>query len=393
MISSSQLITTIKNLTRRVNPHSYKADIKYRAIDGGIMNRRGFIKGAVTAGCSLCASRSAWAQKTPRRRTEINGTHIRTIDIHCHCTIADVAPLVENTALAARVNSTLKSAYNSPSLEARLTHMDATGIDVEVMSINPWWYDTERDMARRIIDLQNEKLMQMCQKAPDRLYAFASVALQFPELAATQLEIGMKEFGLRGAAIGCLVGEDELSSPKFHPFWAKAQELDAVIFMHPQNSDVATGIKKRVQGQGALYNVIGNPLETTIALSHMIMEGTFDAFPRLKICAAHGGGYLPSYAGRLDAGCRVLPEGCKSKGPERKPSDYLKNIYFDSLVFTPEALRHLIAETGAGQIMIGTDFGFPWVEDPVGHILSTPDLSDHDKIAILGGTAQRLLNI
>jgi aminocarboxymuconate-semialdehyde decarboxylase len=357
------------------------------------MNRRGFISGFLATGCALCSRGADAKTQAKRRATWINGKKIRTIDIHCHCTIPEVARLVEHSPWEGRVAATIKSPYNSPPLETRLAAMDKTGIDVEVMSINPWWYDTERDLARRIIDLQNQQLMRMCAFEPQRLYGFASVALQFPELAAEQLEIGMKQMGLRGVAIGCSVGEEELSSPRFHPFWAKAQELDALIFMHPQNSDIVTGIKKRVQGQGALYNVIGNPLETTIALAHMIMEGTFDAFPQLKICAAHGGGYLPSYAGRLDEGCRVLPEGCKAKGPLQKPSSYLKHIYFDSLVFTPEALRHLVAESGPHNIMIGTDFGFPWALDPVGHVLATPHLSAADKIAILGGTAQHLLKI
>ena len=359
------------------------------------MNRRGFMGGLFAAGCALCGtSRSAWSQtKSAARSLTINGKRQRTIDIHCHCTIADVAKLVENTAWQTRVNSTIKSPYNSPSLDKRLKAMDESGIDVEVMSINPWWYDTDMALSQRIIDVQNEGLMRLCQQAPQRLYGFASVALQFPELAAAQLDIGMKQMGLKGAAIGCSVGDEELSSPRFHPFWAKAQELDALIFMHPQNSDVVTGIKNRVQGQGALYNVIGNPLETTIALSHMIMEGTFDAFPKLKICAAHGGGYLPSYAGRLDEACRVLPEGCKGKGPLRKPSDYLKQIYVDSLLFTSEGLRHVAAETSPYNIMIGTDYGFPWSPDPVGHVLDTNSFSDTEKAAILGGTAEKLLNL
>ncbi len=248
-------------------------------------------------------------------------------------------------------------------------------------------------MARRIIDVQNEKLMQMCKQSSGRLAAFATVALQFPDLAAEQLEVAIKQQGLCGAAIGCSVEGDELSNPKFDPFWAKAEELQAMLFLHPQDSDNVTGISKRVQGYGALGNVIGNPLETTIALSHLIMDGTLDKFPKLRLCAAHAGGYLPSYAGRLDHGCIVQPNFCKGPGPKKKPSEYLKQIYVDSLIFTPEGLRHLVAEVGAGQIMIGTDYGFPWVDDPVGHVLTTPGLSNADKIAILGGTAAKMLKL
>jgi aminocarboxymuconate-semialdehyde decarboxylase len=218
------------------------------------------------------------------------------------------------------------------------------------------------------------------------------VALQFPELAAKQMEEGMKKYGLRGVAIGGSCEGRELSSPEFDPFWAKAEELQALVFIHPQDSPNATGVKNRVQGNGVLTNVIGNPLETTICLSHLIMEGTLDKFPNLKICAAHGGGFLPSYNGRIDQGCRVFPQQC-NKQIKMKPSEYLKKIYVDTIVFNPEALRHLIAVLGAGQIALGTDYPFPWAYTPVDDVMSQPELSDADRIAILGGTMSKLLKI
>jgi aminocarboxymuconate-semialdehyde decarboxylase len=147
-----------------------------------------------------------------------------------------------------------------------------------------------------------------------------------------------------------------------------------------------------VQGSGGLGNVIGNPLETTIFLSHMIFEGTLDRFPNLKICAAHGGGYLPSYADRMDHGCSVFPEQCK-KPIKKKPTEYLKQLYFDAIVFTPEALRHLIAVCGVSQIGMGTDYPFPWTVTPVDEIFAAPGLSDADRVAILGGNMCKLLKI
>ena len=126
------------------------------------------------------------------------------------------------------------------------------------------------------------------------------MALQHPDLAAEQLEDGVKKYGLRGAAIGGSVNGEELSDPKFHPFWAKAEELGVLVFIHPQGDGAPAELQQRFKGNGVLDNVIGNPLETTIALSHLIFEGTLDRFPGLKICAAHGGGYLPSYAARSD---------------------------------------------------------------------------------------------
>ena len=142
-----------------------------------------------------------------------------------------------------------------------------------------------------------------------------------------------------------------------------------------------------------LGNVIGNPLETTIALSHLIFEGTLDRFPGLKICAAHGGGYLPSYMTRSDRGCETFPTQCTAGVPKLKPTEYVQRIYHDSLVFTPEALRHLVAEVGASRVVMGTDYPYPWVNAPVDHVLDTPGLSDADREAILGGTARGLLGL
>ena len=247
-------------------------------------------------------------------------------------------------------------------------------------------------MARQIIRIQNEKLAEVCAASSDRTVAFATVALQYPELAAEQLEEGVKKLGLRGAAILTNVNGEELSSARFHPFWAKAEDMGVLIFMHPGQGGPPE-LQKRLQGNGLLTNVIGNPLETTIALSHLIFEGTLDRFPRLKICASHGGGYLPSYSARSDHGCLVFPDLCSKTPLKKHPTEYLRQLYFDSLVFTPEALRHLVAECGASQIMMGTDYPYPWTATAVDHILNTPSLTDSDCMAILGGTASKLLGI
>ena len=135
-------------------------------------------------------------------------------------------------------------------------------------------------------------------------------------------------------------------------------------------------------------------LGTTLALSHLIFEGTFDRFPGLKVIAAHGGGYLPSYANRSDHACLVGPKGCNPAVVlKKKPTEYLKQIYFDSLVFSPEAIRHLAAQVGAGQIVLGSDYPYPWQLNPVDHIFDSTSLSDDEKADILGRTAERLFNL
>ena len=270
--------------------------------------------------------------------------------------------------------------------------MDEQGIDIEALSINPiFWYQAEPDLAAQVVKLQNEKLAEICAAQPDRFVALASVALQHPDLAAEQLEDAVKRLGLRGALIGGSVEGQELSDPKFHPFWAKAEQLGVLIFIHPQGTPELNA-SGRLKGSGGLDNVIGNPLETTIALSHLIFEGTLDAFPGLKICAAHAGGYLPSYGARSDKGCETFPQRCTIT-LKKKPTEYLRQLYYDSMVFTPEGLRHLAAEVGPSQIVMGTDYPFPWTKTAVDHILGTPGQNNAERVAMLGETAEKLLAI
>jgi len=260
-----------------------------------------------------------------------------------------------------------------------------------VLSINPFWYGRDRDLAAQIVKIQNEKLAELCARKPDRFAAFASLTLQAPDLAVSELETAVRKQGLKGAAIGGMMNGVEFSDPRFHPVWAKAEELGVPLFIHPQG---VAELGKRLAGNGWLTNTIGNPLETTIALSHLIFEGTLDKFPGLKVIAAHGGGYLPSYADRSDHACLTGPRGCDPNIKlKKKPSEYLKQLYFDSLIFTPEAIRHLVAQVGASQVVLGSDYPYPWQLHPVDHIFASSSLSDAEKADILGNTAAKLLKI
>jgi aminocarboxymuconate-semialdehyde decarboxylase len=336
------------------------------------------------AGVAFVGCEQASGATAPARRTVVvSGRRVKTVDVHAHCAVPAAM------ALAGRTLETPTLLMSNTA--DRIRAMDEQGIDVQALSINPYWYTADRDLARELIRIQNEALAEICAAQPDRFVAFASVALQHPDLAVEQLEQGVKRYGLRGAGLGGSVNGEELSDPKFHPFWAKAEELGVLVFIHPQGT-AELERSGRLRGNGLLTNTIGNPLETTIALSHLIFDGTLDRFPGVKICAAHGGGYLPSYAARSDAVQATFPH--RMTGTlQKKPTEYLRQLYFDSIVFTPEALRHLAAETGPGQIVMGTDYPFPWTSTSVDHILATPGLTDADRVAMLGGTAMRLLGI
>lgn len=320
----------------------------------------------------------------------IAGRRVKTIDVHAHCFVAEALAM-----LGAEADSVLPPVKGVKEhfivVEQRLAAMDAMRVDMEILSINPFWYRRDRAITERIVRMQNEKMAELCAKAPDRLGAFASLTLQVPEQAVKELEYAMKTLKLRGAAIGASVAGAEFSEAQFHPVWAAAEALGATLFIHPQSTPE---LGKRFKGNGWLSNTIGNPLDTTIALQKLIFEGTLDRFPKLKLCAAHGGGYLPSYAPRSDRSCFVSPQNCDpSIVLKKKPTEYLNQIYFDSLVFTPEALRHLVAQVGAGQVVIGTDHPIPWEDHPVDHVLNTPSLNDEQRAAILGDNARRLLGI
>ncbi len=330
---------------------------------------------------------------TRRAPVIIRGTRARTVDVHAHCYFQQAIDLMgaDAKAVLQLVKDMPKLLQVDQQLATRFEAMDRMGIDLQVLSINPFWYKKDRETTEAICRIHNESLAELCARHPTRLAAFASLPMQFPDLAVQMLEEAVRKHGLKGAAIGGSVAGDDFCHPQYHPVLAKAQELDVMLFIHPQSTPE---LQERFKGNGWLSNVIGNPLDTTIALQKLIFEGVFDKFPELKVLGAHGGGFLGSYAPRMDRSCFVSPQNCN---PEivlkKKPTEYIRQIYFDSLVFTGEALRHLAAEVGTSQIMIGTDHPIPWEDDPVGHVMGTPELSDDDHLAILGENAIRVLGL
>jgi aminocarboxymuconate-semialdehyde decarboxylase len=351
-------------------------------------NRRDFVKTVAGAAAGLYVAGGAAASgqaQGGRRQVSIAGKRVRVVDIHSHATVVETDAVLKGTPYA-------EQGGGRPLGPDRVALIDKQGIDVQALSINGfWWYEVkERDLADRLVRAQNQGLAKFVSQYPDRFVGMSSSSLQFPELAAQQLDEGVKKYGLRGAAIGGHVNGEDLSLAKFDPFWAKAQELGVVVFMHPGGADniVRQGA---FRGRGDLGNIIGNPLETTYFLSRLIYDGTLDKFPNLKVCGAHAGGYLPSYLGRSEAACVVRDNAnCANK---RKPSEYLKSqILVDSMILSDEGLRHLVNEFGASQIVYGTDNPLNWPVT-VDLVLNATWLSNPDKEAILGGNLIKLLRI
>jgi aminocarboxymuconate-semialdehyde decarboxylase len=213
------------------------------------------------------------------------------------------------------------------------------------------------------------------------------VALQHPDLAAEQLEHGVKKLGLRGAAIGSNVNGEELADPKYHPFWKKAEELGVLVVIHPNGFTEGARLTRFY-----FNNVIGNPLETTIALSYLIFDGVLERHPNLKILAVHGGGYLAAYSGRIDHAWGARSDA--HAGVPQLPTEYLKKVYVDTVVFTPHQLVELVRLFGADHVLMGTDYPFDMADyDPVGLVRGTAGLDAEAVAAICGGNTRRLLGL
>ena len=332
-------------------------------------------------------------------------TGLLTFDLHCHTLIPAVEALIANTPQkAAETDIYLKTmgaasvAHNNAvmlprafpkltQLDQRLSDMDAMGVDVQVVSPSPtqYCYWAEEDLAQQIVRIQNEAMAELCAREPKRLVGLGTVSLQHPLLACEQLRTAVRKLGLRGIQISTSVGVRELSDPCFHPVWRQLEELGVLVFIHPFGSSLGPRTNSYY-----LVNTIGQPLETTIALSHLIFGGVLDHFPGLKIVAAHGGGYLPTYIGRSDHAYRVRPEAAAKS--TKLPSEYLKHIWFDTVVYDPLALRHLIDRVGASQVVIGTDYPFDMGCYEIEELLkNTPGLNEVERAAILGNNAAALI--
>jgi len=327
-----------------------------------------------------------------------------TVDIHSHVAIPQATAFVkphldmstiplahfsnaETKALAQKQDADVRPRITG--YDERLAELDAMGIDMQLVMPPPnqCFYTVPLDIAVKAARMVNDGLAEYVARKADRFVALGTVPLIDGEEAAKELERCMTSLGMKGAQILTNVAGRELSEPDYAPFWQKAEALGALVVIHPNGFTDAKRLTRFY-----FNNVIGNPLDTTIALHYLIFDGVLERHPKLKILAVHGGGYLPAYSGRIDHawGARSDAHG-KLPHP---PTSYLKKIYFDTVVFTPHQLAELVRLYGADHVIMGTDYPFDMADyDPIGHVASAGGFDAATIAAIAGGNARKLLGI
>jgi aminocarboxymuconate-semialdehyde decarboxylase len=351
--------------------------------------------------CAPRSSSSSSASKVVKKR----GKSLR-VDIHCHYlnpeVAAQMAPLNPgqydamvrfSNALTRETNQkqTKERAAKLSSIETRLQDMDRMGIDVQAVSPAPnqTYYWTEAAQGASLARKVNERIAEIVSQWPDRFVGLGTVPLQNAELAVEELNYCVKNLGLRGVEINPSVNGLDLTDRKLNleSFFSKVEELGVVLFMHPMGFTHGERLSDHY-----FNNVIGNPLETTVAASHLIFDGVMDRHPKLKVVLPHAGGYLAHYWARMDHAHKARPD-CRTV-IKKKPSSYLEKFYFDTITFDPGMLRQLVERFGADHVVLGTDYPFDMgVEDPVGFIAKTPGLTAAQRKQIEGANAARLLKI
>ena len=327
-----------------------------------------------------------------------------TIDIHAHIVVPEAAkvalphvdvsriPLAHfSDAATKEINAGQEKDIREvmTTIDRRLSDLDRMGIDIQVVAPAPGqcYYYVDSKIAESAHRITNDGVAEFCMRKPDRFLGLGGVTLQEPDLAVQELDYVMSELRLKGVQILTNVDGRELSDPLYRPFFARAEQLGALIMLHPNGF---------TQGERFTHfyfnNVIGNPLETTLALHNLIFSGTLARFPDLKLLAVHGGGYLPAYSGRIDHawGARRDSHG----DLPLPPTTYLRQVYLDTVVFTYHQLAYLLEVFGPDRILMGTDYPFDMAEfNPIGHIAGVNGMDEDTLAQPAGENAIRLLDL
>jgi aminocarboxymuconate-semialdehyde decarboxylase len=336
----------------------------------------------------------------PGRLLRPQGT---TVDIHSHVAVPQAAAFVqpyaellspglyefqstETAAVNAKQDGDMKTRLVD--LDRRLNDLDAMGIDIQVVMPPPGqcYYTLPIEAAVKAAQMVNDGLAEVVGRHPDRLVGLGTVPLNDGVEAANELERVVKTLGFKGVQILTNVAGKEISDPLCAPFWKKAEELGALVVLHPNGFTHGERLKRYY-----FNNVIGNPLETTLALHNLIFDGVLERHSNLKILAVHGGGYLGAYWGRID---HVWGARSDAHTVPKPPTHYLSKIYFDTVVFSHKQLATLVETWGADHVIMGTDYPFDMADyDPIGHVASVDTFDAATIAAIAGGNARSFLGL
>lgn len=328
-----------------------------------------------------------------------------SIDVHAHCVPVGVLDTLraeggrygieiaeEDGRYAALIAGRVQTRPIIPALldlPRRLAAMDAAGVDVQLLAtwIDLTAYALDEATGVRYARMFNEALAATVAEAPDRFRALATVPMQSPAKAAAELRHAITSLGLVGAELATTVDGLELDDPSLEPFWATAEELKAVLVVHPYDSLAGRDLRRY-----GLGNLIGNPAESTIAVGRLIFGGVLERHPDLRLVIVHGGGFAPYQVGRWDRGFTTEARGA-AEHLTRSPGEWLRTMYFDTVLHSAESIRHLVDVVGAGHVVLGSDYPFLMGEpEPVAALTAVPGLVDGDRERILHGTLAGLLD-
>ena len=328
-----------------------------------------------------------------------------TIDCHTHVAVPragefikphlDLATIplghfasADTKALNAKQEADIRSRIVG-NFDERFADMDQMGVDMQlVMPPPPQCYHTVAlEYAVPAAQMINDGIAEFVSKHKNRFIPTGTVPMQDGNEAAKELERCMKTLQFKGVEILTNVAGKELSDPAFAPFWKKAEALGALVIIHPNGFTEGQRLSRFY-----FNNIIGNPFDTTLALHYLIFDGVLERHPNLKVLAVHGGGYLGAYSGRIDHAWGARSD-C-NVGLPKPPTSYLKQVYVDTVVFTPLQLETLVKTFGADHVIMGTDYPFDMLEyDPIGHIASVESFDDATRAKLAGGNLKKLVGL
>ncbi len=326
----------------------------------------------------------------------------RTLDVHTHILteemmgrLAKEAPKVAPRMTAIDKDSFIVEIAGTPyrpfprggfDVERRFADMDAAEVDVQVLSATPqsYLYEQEAALTATCAAIQNEAIAKLVAAHPDRFLGIATLPMQAPELAAAELRRAVRSLGLRGAMIGSNVVGRNLDDPSLEPLWAAASELETLLLIHPVNVGAAERLRSYY-----LNNLIGNPLDTTIAAACLVFGGVLERHPKLKVCLVHGGGFVPYQAGRWAHGWHVRPE--PKVNIKQSPEPWIERFYYDTILHSKESLSFLVGSAGPARVLLGSDYPYDMGTGECVRQVKALVIPEAEKATVLGGQAWKLL--